>query len=229
MIQSSIIYSKIGLIGDVHAEDILLSSALSFLIKQSVDLIVCTGDIVNGIGNVNDCCKLLKEHQVLTVRGNHDRWYLTGQNMEIAKVTKKSELSNSSDQFIRELPEIIEFQSLSGKILLCHGIGKYDMKKINEDDYGYALESNYELQEVVHSHTYQFMINGHSHRRMIRKFNDLIVINAGTLLQAHEPTISILDINLEKIQFFDYDELSFHEKQKPVFLKTLQTTYLPLN
>ena len=77
------------------------------------------------------------------------------------------------------------------------------MKHISEHDYGYALESNDELQEVVLSHNYQFMINGHTHRRMLRKFNDLIVINTGTLLQAHDLTISILDMTLEQVHFFD--------------------------
>ena len=67
---------KIGIIGDVHAQHRYLETALHYLVEQNVDTIVCTGDLVDGEGDVNACIRLLQAFNVHTVRGNHDRWIL---------------------------------------------------------------------------------------------------------------------------------------------------------
>ena len=48
--------TRIGIIGDIHAEDTHLDLALAFLNEQAVDVIICTGDIVDGNGDVDRCC-----------------------------------------------------------------------------------------------------------------------------------------------------------------------------
>lgn len=57
-------------------------------------------------------------------------------------------------EFIAALPITQEIQTTQGRLLLCHGIGEHDMVRITADDYGYALEANFELQEVVFSNHY---------------------------------------------------------------------------
>ncbi|WP_084555209.1 metallophosphoesterase family protein [[Phormidium ambiguum] IAM M-71] len=49
----------IGVIGDIHAEDKLLEKAVNFLKSKNVEKIVCVGDIVDGLGDVNECCNTL--------------------------------------------------------------------------------------------------------------------------------------------------------------------------
>src|ERR1700685_37778 len=67
-----------GLIGDVHAEDDLLAAALEHIKRKGVDAVLCTGDVADGLGSVGRCCELLRQRSVQTVRGNHERWLLTG-------------------------------------------------------------------------------------------------------------------------------------------------------
>ncbi|MBT3694913.1 MAG: metallophosphoesterase, partial [Gammaproteobacteria bacterium] len=69
--------NKIGIVGDVHAEDKRLGLTLSWLEKQGVDTIVCTGDVADGRGDIDATCALLARNNVRTVAGNHDRWLLT--------------------------------------------------------------------------------------------------------------------------------------------------------
>ena len=69
---------RIGIIGDVHAQDDKLRQALGQLEKLGVDQIVCTGDLPDGTGDLEESCRLLQKEHVLTVRGNHDRWLLDG-------------------------------------------------------------------------------------------------------------------------------------------------------
>jgi predicted phosphodiesterase len=54
--------SKLGLIGDIHAEDAYLERALGVLRSRNVPLVVSTGDIVDGPGSVERCCELLEAH-----------------------------------------------------------------------------------------------------------------------------------------------------------------------
>ncbi len=72
----NICLEEIGLIGDIHAEADYLEIALRFFQMAQVEKILCVGDIVDGWGNVDRCCKLLEQAEVVTVHygcNNHDR------------------------------------------------------------------------------------------------------------------------------------------------------------
>ena len=63
---------RIGLIGDVHAEDKRLQAAISYLQLADVDSLICTGDIVDGNGDPDACIRILEDNDVHVVQGNHD-------------------------------------------------------------------------------------------------------------------------------------------------------------
>ena len=57
--------------------------------KLGVDQIVCTGDLPDGTGDLEESCRLLQKN-VLTVRGNHDRWLLDGVKRDFRKPTREN-------------------------------------------------------------------------------------------------------------------------------------------
>ncbi len=200
--------SKIGIIGDVHAEAKTLSAVLAFLDAElAVSAILCTGDIVDGRGSVDACVDLLKKYGVLTVRGNHDDWFASDQMRSISGATLYSHVSFDSQDYLGKLPSIREFQTAHGNLMLCHGIGNNDMACIMPGDFGYALEMNYDLRKIVHAEYYAFMINGHSHQKMVRKFGNLTVINAGTLFWKHAPCFFTADFDAGILQVYSIDDL----------------------
>ncbi|EXJ16496.1 metallophosphoesterase family protein [Imhoffiella purpurea] len=174
---------RLGLIGDIHGDDALLEQALRLLSERGVERIAATGDIVDGPGSIDRCCELLAAHRVLAVRGNHDRWLLEGVLRDLPHATLASALTPTAKDFIAGLPPTLELDTPRGRLLLCHGLGPHDTKKVNPDDSGYALESNFELQELLcSSRGYRWILNGHSHRRMVRHFPEgTTIVNAGTL------------------------------------------------
>ena len=87
------------MVGDVHACDDRLSRLLAFLHDQSLDTVVCVGDIVNGPGDPNRCADLLHSHGVVTVRGNHDRWLLEGQALPGANAHRLEDLRRQRLRF----------------------------------------------------------------------------------------------------------------------------------
>lgn len=194
---------RIAAIGDIHAEDELLEKAIVFS-SGKVDLIVSVGDIVDGSGNVNRCCTLLREHKIPAVKGNHERWLLNNEMRLFAEVHYPEDIEKENLKWLRRLPSTLVFQTLRGTALLCHGLGENDMKTLLPDESGYALSANEDLNKLLRESLYRYVIKGHSHRRMVRRLDDVTFINAGTLLQKHGPGFCIIDFGKQQVQFFDF-------------------------
>lgn len=194
--------SFIGLIGDVHAEADLLKHALKFLRDRQVQKTLCVGDIVDGFGNVDRCCELLEQYEVETVRGNHDRWFLRNEMRNLPEASRMENLNRNSRSFLEALPVTRDFETVSGPLLLCHGLGENDMARLTQDDFGYALECKTELQELIGSR-YRFVVGGHTHRRMTRHFRQLTIVNPGTLYRRHEPCLALIDLTQNIVTFHE--------------------------
>jgi len=64
---------KLALISEVHANVEALQATLNDIAPQSVDRIVCLGDIVGYNTNPGECIALLRDVRALCIAGNHDR------------------------------------------------------------------------------------------------------------------------------------------------------------
>lgn len=194
---------RVGVLGDVHTEDRALDAALRFFATQSLDAVLCVGDIVDGPGDAERTCALLLEHGVVCVRGNHERWFLAKGERFIADWTPLDALSDRANGFLEGLPETWSFVTEAGAALLCHGIGRDDMACLDADTMGYALECHTALWKLHAAGDVKWIIGGHTHRRMVRRFDHLTVLNAGTLSRAHQPCVMIVDFAARFAEFHD--------------------------
>ena len=186
-------YTRLGIIGDVHAEDKHLELALSFLEEANVDVLLCTGDIVDGKGNVDRCCDLLSDYAVETVRGNHDRWLLEEKARHVPNAHRIEDISTRTLAYIESLPMQINIETPLGRLMLCHGVADNDLQKIWPGTERMPIERSKKLDEIIASDTYSFIVNGHVHYRTMIHFHTLTLLNAGTLRGDHHPGFSILD------------------------------------
>ncbi|MDX6568798.1 MAG: hypothetical protein QOH15_1376, partial [Gaiellales bacterium] len=62
------------------------------------------GDIADGPGDIDACVSLLTEHDVLTVRGNHDRWLLTDAMRQEPHAHSRVALWPASREFLEQTP-----------------------------------------------------------------------------------------------------------------------------
>ncbi len=204
-------FRQLGLIGDVHAEHVALEEVLAFFQREQITDIVCAGDVVNGFGDAERCCQLLREFNVRTVRGNHDRWLMAWGEVSLPDATRLETLSEESISWLQDLPVTIDIQTTAGLALLCHGIGSDDMELVTEDESDEFLLANGLLQDLVAQQRFRFLINGHSHRCMVRHvpsalsgstgYQPLTIINAGTLRRDHAPCFAIADFNACSVRF----------------------------
>lgn len=192
--------SHCGVIGDVHCETETLGRVLDALESMHVDPVLCVGDLVDGDGDADATLGLLEGRRVQCVAGNHERWFLAGEQRTLDHATQ--EINGESLAFVRSLPRVRNFQTPNGKALLCHGVGEADEAWLLPDTKGYALQDIPTLRELMLDDDVQFMIGGHTHERMIRVFPGLTVVNTGTIHRRNQQTFTVIDF--EKMRVAHY-------------------------
>ena len=145
---------KILVISDIHAN---IESLHAVWEKESdSDVILCAGDVLDWGWNPHEVIGWLKEHNAITVHGNHDLWILclydSGRREEVGKETNYSshcvnQLTEEDVAWLRALPET--------QIVTLDGI-TYCMR--------HAVDVN-ENEDAIH-----VMIGEH---RIIPAFNEL--------------------------------------------------------
>ncbi len=206
---------RLGVLGDLHGERARLEIAINALEEVGVDAISQVGDIVDGDGiadaEVDHCIGLLREKGVLTIAGNHERWFLTSERRERSYATQM--LNDGSMAFIQNLPTTLRIKTTAGDCLLCHGIGENDMAMLRSDTRGYALQSLMpDLLPLMRDEALAFAIGGHTHERMARRLEGLTFINAGTLARTDAAGFILVDFDARQVLCWNFEKsgTAFH-------------------
>ena len=209
---------KIGVIGDVHAEDVHLEQAITTLLRHDAEILVCTGDITDGPGNLARCVELLTDYDVATVRGNHDRWVLQHKARHIPHAHMLDELDPDVVQFLKNLPISLTLDTAVGQLLLCHSVADNDLQKVWPGTERMPAERSERLDQIIADNRYRWMINGHVHYRTIIHFEQMPLTIAGTLMNRHRPGFSLLDLDEHTITGFEFAEATTPQvvKQQPL-------------
>jgi predicted phosphodiesterase len=185
--------TRIGIIGDVHSRHDELAIALRLLDSLGCDLLLCVGDIVDGIGSVDECCHILMERSIQTVRGNHDRWLFEGRMRRMKNATQLVDLNDQSKSFLNTLPPTRIFKIDSETVMLCHGLGDDDMWRPPQ------LEEPLSLSDEIAANLrgVSMVFHGHTHNRGIVRLpsSGTVLVNAGSL---QEPNSSVTVVDLSE-------------------------------
>ena len=99
---------KLGIISDIHGDRTALETALKrFERVHQVDQVLCAGDLLGGDPAPAGVVRLVREHRIVTVRGNHD--------------DSNSELTREDASFLNDLPMDWEGTRGGCRIYMCHG------------------------------------------------------------------------------------------------------------
>lgn len=196
---------RIGVLGDIHCENTRLAAALQFFQTQNLEMICAVGDLVDGPGDPNQTIELLQQNRVVAVRGNHERWLLKNEMRGLHDAQTRFDFSALSWVYVNNLPVQLKFETIAGRMLLCHGLGADDMAGVWPFDDTMTLHSNYALWRLVNSEEFAFVVNGHTHQRLVRSFGEITIINAGTLYRKHKPCFCVADFERSFAQYFNVD------------------------
>lgn len=167
----------VGVISDIHANLVALEAVLEDM--PSVDAVVCAGDVIGYNPWPADCVDRLRELDVPTVMGNHDRKLVDGSNfvgnrMARAGITHASEqLSEAQRDWLADLPE--ERRLFDGRVQVVHG------HPDDPDRYTYPEEFGPELLDGAPA-----LVLGHTHLQGFERFDEGVVLNPGSVGQPRD-------------------------------------------
>jgi len=91
------------------------------------------------------------------------------------------------------------------------------MNRVYPHSEGYELESNLALSKILNAKEYRFVINGHTHEPMVRRIQQVTIINGGSLCRRERPVCSVVDFDEKNVQFFGVNPSNVVVAERVVF------------
>jgi putative phosphoesterase len=191
---------KVAVLADVHANLPALVAVLEDL--PNVDCIACLGDVVGYYADPNEVCALMRQHKIITIRGNHDA-YVLGERLPHSDRVEayrtawtREVLEPRNFGWLRSLPTSMECRW--GKIV-AH---LHHATPWNEEAYLYPDSD--QLNEIKLGPN-EFLALGHTHRPMLRQCGEGFVLNPGSVGQPRDcnplASYAILDCDTANVDF----------------------------
>jgi putative phosphoesterase len=182
---------RIGVIADVHGNKVALDAVLEDM--PAVDALVCAGDVVGYNPWHAECVETIRERDVPTVMGNHDRAVAGGGTFHFNRMAgagvehARETLDADQLEWLRGLPD--ERTVLDGRLKLVHG------HPDDPDHYTYPAEFGPDLlgDEDV-------LVMGHTHVQHHEAFDEGVALNPGSVGQPRDgdPRAAYAVVDLEE-------------------------------
>lgn len=195
---------RFALIGDVHAEDERLETAIALARREGAEAILCVGDVADGFGDLTRTVAILERERVRTVRGNHDRWFLEGTMRTLLPVQYRGE-HPEAEAALRLLPPVLEVETIEGTLLLCHAVGDDDFSVVKHDTHEDTVREISAWTRLTRASRYRFMAAGHTHDAMVRTIDAITILNPGTLKRDKGPVTTLVDLRARAMHVFDLE------------------------
>jgi putative phosphoesterase len=189
----------IGIVSDIHCNAAGLRRAIELM--GEIDELICLGDSIWEYRFSNEVVALLREHEAHTILGNHEEGFL-GPLGERARA--REDIDSSLLGWLAARPHRIELDRGGRRLLLVHSTpweprGAY----IHPGD---ALLARFAEAEA------DFVLYGHTHRQVVKRFGEVLVINPGSAGDARDHhngrqlSCAVLDTASEEVRVIDYPD-----------------------
>jgi predicted phosphodiesterase len=188
---------RIGLVSDIHGDVHALIDAIRHAEALGCTRFLCAGDLVDYGYFADETIALLRERKIPTVRGNHDRWAVSGS----PRFGFDPDISDRSRQWLAGLPAYLRLEVGATRLLVHHGSPRGDMAGIVAADVErWELEEFFENSEMPEDPPADVLIVGHTHCAMEVRYatagKDRLVVNPGALLgEGARGTFGVLTID----------------------------------
>ena len=170
---------KICLISDIHANVVALEAVLKDI--NSVDKILCAGDLVGYNPYPNETIELLMANNIHCISGEHDKAVITGDiqwfNREAAQTLKWTvdQLTRENMRFLETLSDRMELDGIT----VHHG----NPNSIKDFSFEYDQEKICGILDTGDRKVFAF---GHTHVPIYKKCGDRIILNPGSVGQPRD-------------------------------------------
>jgi len=190
---------RIGIVSDIHCNTAGLHRAIELM--GDIDRLICLGDSIWEYRFSNEVVALLKERDAHTILGNHEEGFL-GPLGERARA--REDIDPALLDWLAARPHRIELDCGGKRLLLVHSTpweprGAY----IHPGD---ALLARFAEAEA------DFVLYGHTHRQVVKRFGGVTVVNPGSAGDARDHhngrllSCAVLDTSSEEVHIIDYPD-----------------------
>lgn len=183
---------KIGLISDPHAAAEPVAEALNLFQQQGVDEIYCLGDIAGYGVELDATVDLLIQAECLSIRGNHDEWFLEDHRDEARAQTVA---------YLDNMPLTLECEIEGKRIYMVHASppqSTMDGIKLLDLDGNCIEELAGKWTQNLENFNNDVLIVGHTHQVYAEQLGQVLVINPGSTRFNHACMIlSLPDLQVE--------------------------------
>jgi predicted phosphodiesterase len=192
---------KLGLISDVHGDAEALRGAWTLLTELGVDRIVCAGDLVGYGPDPDQVVAFLVEHQIASVRGNHDRWALArplGTPDEFGGGTPDA----ATREFLGGLPPYLLVDDGPRVGVIVHGSPRSDMEFVTPASHPPSV-----LRQELKTLDADLLVVGHTHTPMWYRCDLGLVVNPGSIISLpvvkSSRTFAVVDLQERAVAFHE--------------------------
>lgn len=180
---------RIGLISDIHGNAPALQAVFKVLLPR-VNLILFMGDLAGYYPFVNDCVQMWDPEKIISIRGNHDQVlmdclqlgtkpspdYLAHYGSALERSWRS--LSPVSQELLGSWPEQRHLRIDSVAIAIFHGAPWDPLEGRVYPDF--QQWQNFRMVEA------ELILLGHTHYQMVRRWQDRLIINPGSVGQPRD-------------------------------------------
>jgi putative phosphoesterase len=177
--------TKIALLADVHSNLDALKAVINDAQQKGIDIFFNAGDLTGFGAFPNEVIKLLTLKKTISVIGNLDLEALEkhkngtgGRNLALNYA--QNELSKTSENYLRSLPQKIIFEVAGKKLLLVHG------SPSSIDEHVYHDTPKKRLKELAKKGQADIIIVGHSHEQFLTEIENVSFVNPGSVGMSYD-------------------------------------------
>lgn len=184
---------KLGVISDIHGNRVALEAVLADM--PAVDGLVCAGDVVGYNPWHADCAETIRDREVPTVQGNHDRAVAADaapafNHMALAGVEHaREQLSAEQREWLADLP--VERHVADDRVKVVHG---------HPDDPDHYTRTHEFSPTLLDDE--DVLVMGHTHVQAHEQYEEGIVMNPGSVGQPRDgdPKAAYAVLDLDEMQ-----------------------------
>jgi len=194
----------VGLYADLHS-NFPAMEAMFAAVSGRVDRWLCAGDSVGLFPQVNEVLDLQRQQNVTAIRGDHEKFLLSGASMEYsytgnqALIVQREQISKENREYISSLNDAESLEIDGLYIYLTHGL--------NKDDEGKYIIKQNELDARYSG--FDFVLFGHTHLVTVLYGRSVIGLNPGSagfpIDAGRRPSILLLDTHRRTFEFVRFD------------------------
>lgn len=174
---------RLGLLADIHGNYVALESVLQELAQESVEQIICLGDVVALGPQPHEAIDRLRQLKCPVILGNTDAWLLSPgaapSDVEMLRDMTawcREQLTTEDRAYLQTFSPLLELPLDEGRTVLCyHGSPR------SFDEVIAATTADPVVKQMLAGHTATVMVGGHTHVQMIRRYEDAYLVNVGSV------------------------------------------------